>query len=286
MDSERKVFVYDHGLPFSPKLAANLDDLKDRVLVLNKAAMIIIDGGVGEGKTTLSVLVADYLQGSPILFKEQLGMGGEDFLKKMRECFSKKYHVVIYDEAGDFNRRGAIGRFNAMMNRVFDTYRAFKIIVIVTLPKFYVLDQSLFDKEIPRLLLHCQGRTLLYGNYKAYSLYQMHWLTYWANKMAIKAKCFERVFPNFMGHFLDLPPKRSRILDHFTVGGKLEILDEVQIHHKGLVHVKEMSQRLGRSYVWTIRTLKKLKVQPAKIYKNRKYYDPGVMERLLELIGK
>lgn len=279
-------YLYDHGLPFSLDLKPNLDDIKHRVLKLNKAGLIIVDGGVGEGKTTLAVHIADYFHGKSIIFKEQLGMGGEDFLKKMKDCFRSDYHVVIYDEAGDFDRRGAIGRFNAMINRVFDTYRAFKIIVIIILPKFYVLDQSLMDKEIPRLLLHCQNRNLKWGNFKGYSLYQMHWLLYWSKKLAIKAKCFERCQPNFMGHFLDLPPSRSKKLDHFTIHGKLEILDEVQIKHKGYLSIKELARGLGRSYVWTRQTLKKLKIKESKVYKNRNFYEPYVLERLLEVIGK
>jgi len=281
-----KIYEYDHGLPFNQKLAENLDDLKRRVLVNNKAALVIIDGGVGEGKTTLGVEVCDYLHERPIIFKEQLGMGGIDFLNKMKSSFAQDYHVVCYDEAGDFNRRGAIGRFNAMMNRVFETYRAFKIVVVLTLPKFYVLDGSLFDKEIPRMLLHCQSRSNTYGTFKAYSLYQMHWLMYWSQKMVVKSKCFERVFPNFMGHFLDLPPARCKVLDKFTISGKLDILDIAQIKHEGLINVKELSQKLGRSYQWTQRAVKALKVKEIKTYKNSKYYDHGLLERLMEVIGK
>lgn len=281
-----KICKYDSGLPFNEKLAENLDDLRDRVLKLNKAALVVVDGGIGEGKTTMAVHIGDYLHEKPIVFKDQLGMGGVDFLAKMKSSFKNDYHVVIYDEAGDFNRRGAIGRFNAMMNRVFETYRAFKIVVILTLPKFYVLDQSLFDKEIPRLLLHCQSRTNLYGNFKAYSLYQMHWLMYWSHKMVVRSKCFERVFPNFLGQFLDLPPKRCEVLNKFTIGGKLDILDLVQIKHEGLLSIREFCQKLGRSYPWTQRALKKLGAKPVRIYKNANFYDSGLLERLLEVIGK
>ena len=52
--------LYKHGLPFSEKLAENVKDLIARI-DLNKASLIVIDGGVGEGKTTLAVHIADYV---------------------------------------------------------------------------------------------------------------------------------------------------------------------------------------------------------------------------------
>ena len=48
-------------LPFSEVLAWNLDTLDDRIFRMNKAALIVLDGGVGEGKTTLAVHCVDYI---------------------------------------------------------------------------------------------------------------------------------------------------------------------------------------------------------------------------------
>ena len=39
----------------------------------------------------------------------------------------KGLHVIVYDEAGDFNRRGALTKSNAQLNRAFEACRAFKI---------------------------------------------------------------------------------------------------------------------------------------------------------------
>jgi len=167
--------VYKSGLPFSEIIATNLIDLYHRVQLYNKAALIIIDGHVGEGKTTLAVHVADFLNKlanlPQIIFEDQLGMGGDEFLEKLRLCYKKKLPVVIYDEAGDFNRRAALTRFNANLNRTFETFRAFKIIPILCLPSFWVLDNDLFSKGIPRLLLHLSKRTNKMGRFKGYSLY-------------------------------------------------------------------------------------------------------------------
>ena len=46
-----------NGQLFDDSLNKNIQGLKDRVAI-NKAAMLVIDGGVGEGKTTLAVEIA------------------------------------------------------------------------------------------------------------------------------------------------------------------------------------------------------------------------------------
>ena len=49
-----KRFMYNStGLPFNGRLAKSINDQRIRIKK-KKASMIIIDGGVGEGKTTLA----------------------------------------------------------------------------------------------------------------------------------------------------------------------------------------------------------------------------------------
>jgi hypothetical protein len=274
--------LYDNGLPFSSKLDENLDDLKERVLVNNKAALIIIDGAIGEGKTTLAVHCADYLAGGEITFKEQLAMGGQDFTKKLRVCFTKKYVIIIYDEAGDFNRRGSLTRFNAMLNRVFETYRAFKIIVILSLPLFAVLDNDIFDKQIPRLLIHCFDRRNDYGDYKAYSLYRMLFVKDKMQKLTVKTAAYGMVEPNFRGHFKDLPPIRRRQLDLFSTKGKFDMLELADIQFKGLLSYDDIAKRLAKSVIWVKQKTSKLQITHKKIYKKKKYFDNSIIDRLVE----
>lgn len=279
----KKRFLYDHGLPFSKGLDINLTDIKIRV-EKNKAALIVIDGGVGEGKTTLAVEVSEYIMEAEVIFKEQLAMGGSDFAKKLKICYKAGYIVIIYDEAGDFNKRGALTRFNAMLNRIFETYRAFKILVILVLPSFAVLDNSLFDKQIPRLLLHCEGRTDNYGDYKAYSLYRMFYIREKMKKLTVKPFAYNLVEPNFRGHFLDLKPERAKELDKFTISGKLDILDQGEITFDGMMSFYELSEKLEMSVSWIKKKMTALEVKEKKIYKNRKYFDQGVLDILAEVI--
>jgi len=275
-----KKYVYEHGLPFSEKLAENCRTLQKRVEG-NKAAMILFDGMVGEGKTTAMVHIADYfnkLAGLPQISLElknhpQLALGGVDFLKQLRVCYDQKLPVIIYDEAGDFNKRGSLSRFNAMMNRTFETFRAFKIIVLVGLPAFHVLDNDLLDKGIPRLLLHLSDRNSLYGNFQGYSLSRMMYLKYVMGKIVVKPQAYSRVEPNFYGHFLDLTPERSAALDKISTRGKLEVLRSSEITADGLMGFNEVSKKIGRSVDWVRRAIAKLKIKPKRTIGRAKYFD-------------
>ena len=275
-----KRYFYDNGLPFSDKLSDNLKDLKYRVDTLRKASLIVIDGGVGEGKTTLAVHVAEFLESEEIIFSKQLGLGGIDFAKKLKECHDLEKIAIIYDEAGDFNRRGALTRFNAMLNRIFETFRAFKIIVILCLPSFHVLDEQLLDKQIPRLLLHCHNKNTRYGSFKAYSLYRMFYVKDKMKKMIVKPFAYKYTEPNFIGHFLDLTPERSLELDKYSTKGKLDILDNAEVKFDGLLAYSEIAERLNRSIIWVKKTVLKLKISHKTIVKKVKYFNPDVLNIL------
>jgi hypothetical protein len=273
--------MYPHGLPFSKDLAPNIDHIVSRI-ANNKASLIIIDGGVGEGKTTLGVELCDYVQKKPTDFLRQYAMGGDQFQEKLEISYNLGLNVTIYDEAGDFSRRGALTSFNKRLNTVFDTYRAYKILVILILPCFNVLDEHLFDLKVPRMLLHCENRTSSQGNFSAYSLYRMHYVRHKMadRRLVIKDYAYSRVAPNFRGHFLNLEPARSIELDRISRSGKESILSEAVIESKGLVNIQTIQKKVHRSYNWIRLKLKELKVKPDKVYKKRQYFEEGVIDRL------
>lgn len=297
----RKRFWMSHGLPFKREYAKNLDAWKHRTNKRNKASLIIIDGGVGEGKTTLAVHTADYLNGAyellpdgnyrridekMISFKNQLAMGGLHFLKTLKTCFKEGIGVVVYDEAGDFNRRGFLSRFNAMLNRVFETYRAFKIIVVVCLPSFHVLDSDLLDKKISRGLFHCYKRSEFEGNFKGYSLFRMYYIQDKMKKLVVKPFAYNIVEPNIHGNFLDLPPERSKALDHFSSEGKLDIMEIADIKMEGFLSMSDMSFKLAKSLSWVKKQMAKLKIREVRIYKKVKYFKPETLDILMNVEGK
>jgi hypothetical protein len=130
-------YLYDNGLPFSSIIFDNLVDLFKRV-ENNKASLIICDGLMGEGKTTLAVQLmhaysiihkngkldgTNFYELADIDLRSQLAMGGDEFQERLLICHKRKLCAITYDEAGDFSKRGAITAFNARLNRIFQTFR-------------------------------------------------------------------------------------------------------------------------------------------------------------------
>jgi hypothetical protein len=279
--------LYDNGFSFTAgknplngrdRLAIVLDQIRERVQK-NKASMIIVDGPLGEGKTTLAVEIADYYNATEIPFKDFLFLGGDNFLKGIRVCYEKKMVVAIYDESGDFDKRGAMTKLNRVLGRLFDMFRAFKIVVILVLPSFFVLDKGLFEKNIPRVLLHCYGRKK-YGSFSVYSLYRMHWLREKSKKCVPLSSAFQRVQPNFRGHFKNLSPQRSKELDTFSTAGKLASLDLATIKQQGLLNYDEIAAKLGLTNDTVRRKIASAGIQPVKTFKGKRYFDEKEIERL------
>ena len=279
--AKEQIFFYKNGLPFQNTLDRNLDALRERI-EMNKASLMVISGPVGEGKTTLAVHCAEYYQRGKLDFKKQIAFGGEQFQEKLQMCIDDKIGVLIYDEAGDFNSRGSLTSFNQQINRVFETFRTFRIFIILCLPMFSVLDSALFDKAIPRLLLYCHGRGMRYGSYKGYSLSRMYYLKDRMKRITVPPQAFGQVSPNFYGNFLDLEPARSRSLDEISTSEKSEILNENILSNRGLLDYKALSKTLNMSMEWVKLNVRKLKLEHNFIFKKRKYFDPSVIPKLKE----
>lgn len=284
-------YLYSYGLPFSQILGESIDQQIKRV-EQKRASLIIIDGGIGTGKTTLATHLSNYINGKyqlphiklEIKDHPQISLGGKEFTGHFRTCHNLKLPVVIYDEAGDFSRRGAITMFNMMLNRLFETYRGFKIIVIICLPNFNVLDNQLFDNQIPRMLIHIDNRNDKQGDFKVYSLSQINWIRYWFDKLpkGAKHKCYSNVQPNFYGHFLNLPPPIEKKLDKLSTYGKKELLKLTEIDMKGLYSYDTLSKKLNRSILWVKQQVNKLKIKPKSIINRAKYFDKDTLNLLYD----
>ena len=291
--SEQQQVYESSNLPFDKCLAQNVVDLLDRVK-LNKASMIIIDGGIGEGKTTLAVHLANYinsLNGLPPIALDirnhpQLAMGGREFVSSIKQCYEQNLPVVIYDESGDYNRKGALSTFNAMLDRTFETYRAFKILVILTLPNMTVLENSLFYKNIPRLVVHCYSRTENYGCYRGYSLYRALFVKDKMRRLVVKSYAYEVVNPSFYGQFHNLSPVLEKKLNDLTIAGKLQILQTNELGIHGLIDKRDIARRIGRTTGAISAILNKLKIKPERIVGRRGFYSESIVELIREkLLG-
>jgi len=279
-------YTYSNGLPFNGGLDTNLKAQKDRVKK-GKCSLIIIDGIPGEGKTTLSVEVLEELKGSSIDYEKQYAMGFNDFVKKLKKCIKAGLHEIIYDEAGDYNKRGWASTLNRNLNRIFEIYRQFEIIIIMAGPSFHKYDNDLILTGVPRLLLHVYGRTESYGKYKAYGLWRM---TYVKMKMSnqkvpCKHEVYNWVTPNFYGYFKDLPPDRAKKLQEISALGKSSIFEEIEISNEGYLDFRQLSNTLDRSVDWVKRKVSELGLKPVKVFKRKKYFDKGIIGVLREAVG-
>jgi len=279
--------LYEHGQPFSQVLEANLKDVIS--LVENKeAGCIVIDGKLGRGKTTLAVHCADYINEQknlpPIKYDEQLGLGGAQFQSRLRLCYEKKLPVCIYDEAGDFDKRGALGKFNKMMNRTFQTYRAYRIVVIVVLPCGDDLDTRFYKNGIPSLILNCSQKHKTHADFRLYSVWRYHYVLDKMHKIKVPLQAYGMVEPNARGHFKDLEAQRAQELDIIGTGEKLSLLRTSETETSGLYNYKQISEQTGRSTKRISNIANKLKIKPAKILDRQKYFNKQQTTKIKDYI--
>lgn len=279
-------YVYEHGVPFSQVLVKSLESLMDRIRK-GKASLIIVDGNVGEGKTTMGTHVGDWVnvmygKRGPVDFRgPQMAMGGKDFGEKLLVCHDQKLLVIIYDEAGDFDKKTTISRFNRNLMRVFEMYRGFRILVVLCLPKFYKLENELFEIGIPRMLIHCEDRTERQGSFRVFDLEQMYYIKHYASKIIVKPKCYDFGMPNFYGHFLDLPKERSRDLDEVSIASKRREVKKTVYDVKNRLTLEQIAKHFGMSPRWVLLRLREIDdVGDVKVFERKKWYDKKVISQI------
>jgi hypothetical protein len=286
----KKKLFWENGLKIDSTLDKNLDECIARVRS-KKASLIIIDGGVGEGKTTLGVICAKRIAsklGQDFDILDQVRQGGSDFLKGMDLAVKNQKSVVVYDEAGDFNTRASLTYFNQSMNRVFETYRALGIIVILCLPSFADVDTSLMKKKIARIFIHCYARTMTYGNYKVYSLWRMWYVKAKFAKVTVPDDAFRMVNPNFFGRFRDLDPEDAARLETHSIKGKKDIIRKGMLQERGMIDIKSIAQKVGYSIETIRRYIKKKRLKGEK-YGATLYFHKEIVENIIrekELEGR
>jgi len=296
MRKRKKYEVYDTGFPFSEIIALNINDCLEEI-EKRKASLVIIDGKMGEGKTTLAYQLGQHIERyykkkkgesfyDPLYFnlKNQIGMGGVKFKEKLEICRNEQLKVVIYDEAGDFSKRSALSNFNHELNRIFQTFRTYKVLIIICLPYFNILDNNLFDEGVPKLLLNLHGRNEKEGRIRGYGYDEMLWLRYYMSQEKVKKqKCYKRVTPNFRGKFVDLPSDLSIELDKYSTEGKAEILNKSILSDSDLLPYKEIAKKVKMSIPWVKNKVSILKIKEIKKYKRSKYFDSSIIECLNDL---
>lgn len=290
----------EFGLPFIKTLALNLE-LQMKRIEQGKASMIIIEGIIGNGKTTLGVHIADFINGgyqreSPgvdkwirvpeklVDLKKVVGLGGDDFFKKIKLVYAEKGPVIIYDEANEFSKRSTLSKFNAKMVQLFDVYRAFKIVVIVILPFFHYLDNSLLQKGIPRFMIRIQDRTRTFGKFKVYDTNMMEYLKHWLKKSAVVSWAYNHVSCSYNGTFFNLDEDRASKLNEIQLEGKLNIIypDEEKKNLTGLLSTQDLGLKLNYSKEHIAKLLKEANIKFVARDRTKRLYPPETIELLQE----
>lgn len=281
--------VYDHGLPFRQLLADNVDDLMVRIQ-RGKASLLVIDGGVGEGKTTLGKHLGTYVNirygsGKPLDIRgPQLAMGGTNFQENILLCHDNRLPVLLYDEAGDLDKKTTLSKFNRNLMRIFEMYRGFKILVILCLPRFYKLENELLDLGVWRMTVHCEDRTDRQGNFRAYDIEQTYYIKHFAQKIVVKPKCYDFGMSNFQGHFLNLPPEEAKDLDAVSTAAKRSETKKTVYQIKDRVPLETIMSHFGKSQRWVYNKLKEIDdIGSVRMHEHKKFYEKNIIRKIEEL---
>lgn len=244
----------------------------------NQAALIVIDGFVGSGKTSIAVNMAERYQGGPLDYSCQYANGAEEFITKIVECKKKNKGVIVFDEASDFGSRSAMTGLNRRVNEVFNQYRAFRILVIICLPSISFIDRQIFRKGVLRMLYHIrrkkQGK---YAEAVCYSATQTEWILY---KMGRFKANLELAYSSqrrcYIVRFPPLTKAKDDKLTEITIGKKIERIQSLTKY----ANRKELAQQIGRSEWWINKKIKELNLKPAMKKGKREFYDKSVIKDL------
>jgi len=258
----------------------------------NLPAVIILDGNAGRGKTTLAVSMGDYVNaklGKPEIDLnscDQYAMGGKQFLNKLRTGHDKGICYLIYDEGGDFSRRSSLTQFNSLLNQAFDMSRALKMIIVISLLRFWFIDQHIFDSGLIVGLVHCHTKAKNYSCYSSFSQYEMLLMKHTIKKMPIPSQIYNNFKPNFRGQFLDIEPERSKLLSKISIENKKKIIQESEVKAEGLLTKIDIAKRLGISFNYLNCLISEQKVKPIKKINRVNYYSQHALELISEVTSR
>lgn len=289
--------LYANGTPFDKidlidkNIKQCMVRLKDR-----QPIVIIIDGGQSTGKTTLSIHIADrfnhHLGQSEVNLSEkeniQYAFGGDQLIKKLPLCQDSNKPCVVYDESGDYSRKGALSRFNKTMDRSMDMIRIFQVAIVIVCHDFTKLPREIIDKKIATMLIHCKQRNPNsgYANAQVYDYSGMCWIQHYKKQEVVPELAYNKVYPNFHFRFKDLEPTRSQQLHILSGNKKVELFKQSEVKLQGLLNFKEIGYKVGMSEAWVKQQVRTLKVKEESIYKKKKYFNPQIADMLFKKIKK
>jgi len=270
----------------NPDFTAFLDEQKNSRLSVSKPSCFVIDGTHGSGKTTLAAHCGEYMEGlygREFSYEDQVGKGMEKFLEKLNYVKKNGLHVVVYDEAEDFERKGAVSRLNRLLNRVFSVMRATGIMVIIVLGIVRKLEREPLDKGIVRALVNVHDRGVKYNSVRVFDAGNIYYLMYLMDRFVKQGRsplsAYSKTMPVFRSRVLPADPDSARAWDLIDLKQKGDIMDTAALETKGLMDIKSVARESGYSISSLRVKFRSMKPEVVKIGRVNYYYR-SVVDRL------
>ena len=168
------------------------------------------------------------------------------------------------------------------INRFFEQYRQFGIVLIISLPLMDTLDKSLLDLEVVRFMIHIDSRGKTQNNCRVYSLHRMFYLKEKMKGLMQKSFAYKIVRCNFFCHINRLPPAVEKEVEAFSLVGKKKELLSANILANDLVSYQMIADKLHKSLPWVRIAIAQLKIKPKQKLSKANYYNKEILDTLVD----
>jgi len=227
--------VYENGYPYSDPLPDWIEYQKKEILQNQEACLILVDGALGKGKSTMAVQIArqfdENIEATEDSYSLRYYLGGQDFLKGAIKSHEAGARVLIFDESGiDMSSRRAMSRMNMSLLSFFQLYRYLQMPVIIVLPNIGIIDKQIFDYGIHRFTVHMDDKVNgKYAHFRVYDQDSTMFVHRRIKQYVVPRHAYRSssVYPNFLGWVKPLPPNHQKILDKLGSESKDERIKDL-----------------------------------------------------------
>jgi len=285
--------VVDYNLCFNntklkwsnPAFSVLLDEQVNRIED-KKPSFIVVDGMHSGGKTTLVGHMGQYVEskfGRSFDYENQVGKGMDAFLERLKWCREHGKKVCVYDEAEDFDRKGAMSRFNRLLNKVFAVARVNKIMIIIVLGIIKKLEYEPIEKGLVRCLINVHGRAGNYANIRLYDAGNIFYLMYLMGKFKASGKApmmaYSKTATIMRSRILRADRKDELLWDAIDFKDKNRIQDDAALATRGLIDIKTVAKESGYSISSLRSKFRSLKPETVRVGR-KNYYYRSILNRL------
>lgn len=264
-------YVYENGHPFTDPLPEWVDFQKEEVLSNGEACLILVDGALGKGKSTMAMQLArsfdKAIEPTEDSYKLRYFLGGRDFLKGCVESHKKGAGALVFDESGiDMSSRRAMSSMNMNLLSFFQLYRYWGIPVVLVVPNIGIIDKQIFDYGIHRFTIHMDEKINgKYAHFRVYDQDSTMFVHHRIKQYVVPRHAYRTtsVVPNFMGWVKPLPPEHQKILDKLGSDSKDKRI--VELGGKEGYTIAQVSGKLGVTDAIALRRARKIGIQ---LFKN------------------